>query len=154
MLPIFGFNFMQHVYTHAIVKRYIENESNFTNAVKIQRKHIYLKNTYEKSLPHLSGSNELTVGSIPCLERISGWKQNITVTSQWAPWRLKSPASDGLLNRLSSADQIKHQSSSSLALVMSDRWIPLTKGQQRGNCFHLMTSGLVPAQPNSKPADT
>ena len=72
-----------HVYTHAIVKRYIENESNFTNAVKIQQKHIYLKNTYEKSLPHLSGSNELTVDSIPryCQERISGWKHNITATS-------------------------------------------------------------------------
>ena len=43
----------------------------------------------------------------------------------------------------SDADQIKHQSSASLAFVWRihrDRWIPRTKGQLRGKCFHLMTS--------------
>ena len=43
----------------------------------------------------------------------------------------------------SDADQRKHQSSASLAFVWGihrDRWIPRTKGQLRGNCFHLMTS--------------
>ena len=43
----------------------------------------------------------------------------------------------------SDADQRKHQSSSSLAFVWGihrDRWIPRTKGQLRGKCFHLMTS--------------
>ena len=43
----------------------------------------------------------------------------------------------------SDADQRKHQSSASLAFVWGihrDRWIPRTKGQFRGNCFHLMTS--------------
>ena len=43
----------------------------------------------------------------------------------------------------SDADQRKHQSSASLALVWGihrDRWIPRTKGQLRGKCFHLMTS--------------
>ena len=43
----------------------------------------------------------------------------------------------------SDADQRKHQSSASLAFVWGihwDRWIPLTKGQLRGKCFHLMTS--------------
>ena len=43
----------------------------------------------------------------------------------------------------SDADQRKHQSSASLAFVWGihrDRWIPRTKGQQRGKCFHLMTS--------------
>ena len=41
------------------------------------------------------------------------------------------------------ANQRKHQSSASLALVWGihrDRWIPRTKGQLRGKCFHLMTS--------------
>ena len=41
------------------------------------------------------------------------------------------------------ADQRKHQSSASLAFVWGihrDRWIPRTKGQFRGKCFHLMTS--------------
>ena len=43
----------------------------------------------------------------------------------------------------SGADQRKHQSSASLAFVWvihRDRWIPRTKGQLRGKCFHLMTS--------------
>ena len=43
----------------------------------------------------------------------------------------------------SDADQRKHQSSASLAFVWGihrDRWIPRTKGQWRGKCFHLMTS--------------
>ena len=43
----------------------------------------------------------------------------------------------------SGVDQGKHQSSASLAFVWGihrDRWIPRTKGQLRGKCFHLMTS--------------
>ena len=44
------------------------------------------------------------------------------------------------------ADQRKHQSSASLAFVWGihrDRWIPRTKGQLRGKCFHLMTSSCL-----------
>ena len=43
----------------------------------------------------------------------------------------------------SDADQRKHQSSAPLAFVWGihrGRWIPRTKGQLRGKCFHLMTS--------------
>ena len=43
----------------------------------------------------------------------------------------------------SAADQRSHQSFASLTVVMgnpSDRWIPLTKGQWCGKCFHLITS--------------
>ena len=46
----------------------------------------------------------------------------------------------------SDADQRKHQSSASLAFVWGihrDRWIPRTKGQSRGKCFHLMTSSCL-----------
>ena len=46
----------------------------------------------------------------------------------------------------SNADQRKHQSSASLAFVWGihrARWIPRTKGQLRGKCFHLMTSSCV-----------
>ena len=46
----------------------------------------------------------------------------------------------------SDADQRKHQSSKSLAFVWGihrDRWIPRTKGQLRGKCFHLMTSSWL-----------
>ena len=41
------------------------------------------------------------------------------------------------------ADKKKHQSSASLAFmwgIYRDRWIPRTKGQLRGKCFHLLTS--------------
>ena len=43
----------------------------------------------------------------------------------------------------SDADIRKHQSSAPLAFVWGihrDRWIPRTKGQLRGKCFHLITS--------------
>ena len=46
----------------------------------------------------------------------------------------------------SDADQRKHQSSASLAFVWGihrDLWIPRTKGQLRGKCFHLMTSSCT-----------
>ena len=46
----------------------------------------------------------------------------------------------------SDADQRKHQSCASLAFVWGirrDRWIPRTKGQLRGKCFHLMTSSCI-----------
>ena len=46
----------------------------------------------------------------------------------------------------SHADQRKHQSPASLAFVWGihrDRWIPRTKGQLRGKCFHLMTSSCM-----------
>ena len=46
----------------------------------------------------------------------------------------------------SDADQRKHQSSASLAFVWGihrDRWIPRTKGQLHGKCFHLMTSSWL-----------
>ena len=47
----------------------------------------------------------------------------------------------------SGVDQRKHQSSASLAFVRGihrDRWIPRTKGQQCGKCFHLMTLSWNP----------
>ena len=46
----------------------------------------------------------------------------------------------------SDTDQRKHQSSASLAFVWGihrDRWIPCTKGQLRGKCFHLMMSSCA-----------
>ena len=52
----------------------------------------------------------------------------------------------------SGADERKHQSSASLAFVRGihrDRWIPSTKGQLRGKCFHLMTSSWVTRLPTS-----
>ena len=51
----------------------------------------------------------------------------------------------------SDANQRKHQSSASLAFVWGihrDRWIPRTKGQLRGKCFHLMTSWWILMNPS------
>ena len=53
---------------------------------------------------------------------------------------------------LSGADQSKHQSYTSLAFVWGihrDRWIPRTKGQLRGKCFHLMASSWHPLRPTT-----
>ena len=52
----------------------------------------------------------------------------------------------GYLLNHSDADQIKHQSTVSLAFgwgIHRDRWIPRTKGQLRGKCFHLMASSWI-----------
>ena len=54
----------------------------------------------------------------------------------------------------SGAGQRKHQSSASLAFVRGihrDQWIPRTKGQLRGKCFHLMTSSCD-HHPGDRPA--
>ena len=71
----------------------------------------------------------------------------ITMTSWWAPRRHQSPASRFFCSTVySGADKRKHQSSASLALCWEfagDRWIPRTKGQWRGKCFHLMTSSCA-----------
>ena len=57
----------------------------------------------------------------------------------------------------SDADQRKHQSSASLAFVWGihrDRWIPRTKGQLRGKCFHLMTSSWTKSFSTKEATDT
>ena len=51
----------------------------------------------------------------------------------------------------SDTDQRKHQSSASLAFVWEiyrGQWIPRTKGQLRGKCFHLMTSSWMGIKPS------
>ena len=50
----------------------------------------------------------------------------------------------------SGANQRKHQSSEALAFVRGIyRWIPRTKGQLRGKCFHLMMSSCHISTPDS-----
>ena len=68
----------------------------------------------------------------------------ITVTSQWARWHLKSPASRLFTQPFVLAlikENIKVPCHWPLCgQFTDDRWIPRKKGQQRGKCFHLMTS--------------
>ena len=68
----------------------------------------------------------------------------ITMTSQWAWWRHRSPAS-----RLSTQPFIRAQIKENIKAprhwplcgeFTGDRWILRTNGQWRGKCFHLMTS--------------
>ena len=68
----------------------------------------------------------------------------ITMTSSWARWRFKSPAS-----RLFTQPFLQTQINENIKTrrhwplwgeFTVDRWIPRTKGQWRRKCFHLMTS--------------
>ena len=76
-----------------------------------------------------------------------GRREHITVKSQWAPWRLKSPASWLFAQPFVQAhikENFKAQRHWPLwGEFTGDRWIPLTKGQWRGNCFHSMTSSCI-----------
>ena len=65
--------------------------------------------------------------------------------SYWVRWRLKSPASP-LFTQPFIQVQIKGNVKTGLCHwplcgeFIGGRWIPRTNGQQRGKCFHLMTS--------------
>ena len=66
------------------------------------------------------------------------------MTSEWAQWRLKSPAlrlfSQPFIH-LQSKEYTKAQRHWHLrGDFTGDRWIPRTKGRWRGKCFHWMTS--------------
>ena len=64
----------------------------------------------------------------------------ITTTSQWARWRLKSPASRLFTQFfIQGADQRKHQNSASLALVRGIHWWPVKFPHKR-----LMTRKMFP----------
>ena len=69
-----------------------------------------------------------------------------TMTSKWARWHLKSPASRMFTQLfIQRVDQRKHQSSASLAFLRGIHRSPVNsphKGQLRGKCFHLMTSSF------------
>ena len=79
-----------------------------------------------------------------CSILIWNWSNTITVTSLWARWRLKSPASRLFTQPFVQA-QIKENIKAPRHWPLceeftGDRWIPRTNGQEHGKCFHLMTS--------------
>ena len=68
----------------------------------------------------------------------------ITMTPWWAQWRLKSPASP-LFTQPFIRAQIKENIKTPHHWLLcgeftGDLWIPRTKDQLRGKCFHFMTS--------------
>ena len=84
---------------------------------------------------------------------VLSYVSSITMTSWWARWRLKSPAS-----RLFTQPFIQAQIKENIKVprhwplwgeFTGDRWIPRTNDQLRGKCFHLMTSSW--AQPFESP---
>ena len=68
----------------------------------------------------------------------------ITVTSSWVRWCLKSPAACLFIQPFTHAqitENIKALHHWPLCREFTgDRWIPRTKDQLRGKCFHLITS--------------
>ena len=68
------------------------------------------------------------------------------MTSQWPRWRLKSPASRLFTPFIQSQIKEKIKAPRHWPLCgefTGGRWIPRTKGQWRGKCFHFMTSSWV-----------
>ena len=74
-------------------------------------------------------------------------KFTITMTSEWARWRLKSPASPLFTKHFIQApikENIKAPRHWPLCGEFTgDQWIPRSIGQWRGKCFHLMTSSWM-----------
>ena len=79
------------------------------------------------------------------LERKLRNRSCITVTSWWARWRLKSPASQLFTTVYSGADQRKHQSSASLAFVRGiHRW-PVIPAQRANNAENVLEAHIQKA---------
>ena len=81
---------------------------------------------------------------------------DITMTSQWAWWRHRSPAS-WLFTQPFIRAQIKENIKAPRHWPLceeftGDRWILRTNGQLRGKCFHLMTSSWRASLSTSMPA--
>ena len=80
-----------------------------------------------------------------------GLKYTTRVTSQWARWRPKSAASRLFTQQFIQA-QIKENIKAPRHWPLrgeftGNRWIPRTKSQFRGKCFHLMTSSNTQLTP-------
>ena len=90
-----------------------------------------------------SPSTDFSSTSISDFVNVSVGSFDITITSWWARWRRISPVRPFAQSFVQA--QIKESTKASRHWPLrgestSDRWIPLTKGQQRGKCFHLITS--------------
>ena len=94
-------------------------------------------------------STSNTLITLNILIVLNNWENGVTANIHYDDVRMGAIASQITSLAIvysafySGVDQRKHQSSASLAFVWGihrDRWIPRTKGQLRGKCFHLMTS--------------
>ena len=84
-------------------------------------------------------------------QKVYTWRNLVfKMTSLWARWRFKSPASRLFTQSFIQA-QIKETIKAPRHWLLcgkftGDRWIPRTKDQLRGKCFHLMTSSYGPSR--------
>ena len=71
----------------------------------------------------------------------------MTATSKLVRWRLQSPASPLFTQTFIQALIIEHTKAPRhwplCGEFTVERWIPCTNGQQRGKCFHLMSSSWI-----------
>ena len=128
-------------------------------ALYLQTYSNYFVNKVDKNKNIMAIESELRVGKVGscdtliCITAILYVLYTVCVCYQGISLQWRHNERDGVSNHrrldcllygFSGADQRKHQSSASLAYVRGihrwPRWIPLTNGQQRGKCFHLMTS--------------
>ena len=111
----------------------IEKENNPSFKMYHKQSQICLNQTKPRSWDYLPGECHHTNRAL-----------SITITSYWALQRLKSPASplfSQLLVRAQIKENVKVPRHWPLCGEFTgERWIPRTKGQQHGKCFHLMTS--------------
>ena len=109
-------------------KRYMHWSTN--DAINTRSDHFHTKSVYKMAIAN-------DVLSARC---------HITVTSQWVRWRLKSPAFTQVFIQAQIKENIQAPRHWPLWCEFTgDRWIPRTKGQYRGKCFHLMTSSWIEA---------
>ena len=121
--------------------------------IRIQIIKLYVHSTYPTPRWVSTHSWWSVLLSRPSLVKAATWKRHvdpwslITMTSQCAQWCLKSPASP-LFAQLFVQAQIKENIKAPRHWPLwgefsGGRWIPCTKGQLRGICFHLMTSSCA-----------
>ena len=92
------------------------------------------------SIDEKTDHDKMTTQYVQCMWNLLDCHGSIiTVTAKWAQLCLKSPTS-----RLFTEPFIQTQIKENIkAPRYWDRWIPRTKGQLRGNIFHLMTSSWI-----------
>ena len=109
----------------------------YQSAIWVWKSHITQRFGVEILAFELDICPEFISGLINCATGV--YHAVITMTSQWARWRPKSPASP-LFTQPFIQTQIKRNIKASRHWTLcgeftGDRWIPRTNGQLRGKCF-------------------
>ena len=126
------------IFTHNDYNRYVNSSANLTaKSLSCQNGNLFIINLWLPAV-YSPYSQVIILPTFLCTESIPG-------TSQWRHNDHDSVSNrqphDCLLNRLCRSEKILKLRVTGLCVgIHRDRWIPRTKGQLRGKCFHLMTS--------------